>query len=186
LARDCNTAKQFNNKALGICCSIVSVTKGVKMKQIAAIGVLALLTSSISSTAMAQGSCNTSLAYLDARLPRYDSNSTLRDLRQTILQEDMVAAYRRARGAGLTPSQVAQMSLQQADQNDAAAEQSAQCFNSLTTGPSIRAQVDSGNYQFNLDSMRDSCAGAYAATRMGAIAMRETAVNMVCLSRAMP
>jgi hypothetical protein len=156
------------------------------MKNVAVLGALVVSLTTAPVPVLAQGSCNTSLAYLDAKLPRYDSNQILRDLRQTILREDMVSAYRRARASGLSPSQVAQMSLEQADQNDAAAEQSAQCFDTLTAGASIRGQVDAGSYQFDMDSMRDSCAGAYAATKMGAVAMRETAVNMVCLSRSMP
>lgn len=129
--------------------------------------------------------CPTNLSHLDSKLPKYNS-PTLQQIRQTVLTEDIRAAYQKALRMGHTPAQAASLSLQQAREYERSREESKVCIKQASTSPAaIIAQLENGTYNMSMGArgIVQACAENYVLMYYGAVANKEIAAAFACMAQ---
>lgn len=127
--------------------------------------------------------CPRTLSYLDAKLPTY-ADPDLQQLRQAIVGIDVVDALGKAEAQGYSPKQAIAATVQQAHVADAALVQSGACVRAYSASPdAAMASLEQGTGTINgMGNAAAACSGAYVASYYAAVAMRETAIVMACLT----
>jgi hypothetical protein len=127
--------------------------------------------------------CPRTLSYLDSKLPRY-TDPDLQTLRQQIIGVDVVDALGKAAAQGYAPKAAVAATVQQAQQAEAALTQSEACVRAYSASPDDAiARLKQGSASINgMGNAAAACSGAYVAAYYGAVAMREVAIDMACLT----
>jgi hypothetical protein len=130
----------------------------------------------------AGGACPSTLAHLAPRLPPYN-NSTLQQLRTAVLGTDMRAAMQSAQAQGFTPAQAAGEAARAASQAEENRTHAAQCIKGFAVDPEkVAGQLQDGTFVFSPGSITTDCTIAYVAAHYQAVANREAAIILACMT----
>jgi hypothetical protein len=140
-----------------------------------------------SSTAIAKD-CPATLAYLADRLPQYN-NPSLEQMRNSVLEQNIVQAMERARAQGATPAQAAAAALDLAEKVKSQVPVAEQCVRQLSTDPErTMTELRNGTFKFynSSDNAMEACAAQYVLQYYMLVAAKETAIVAACLARKSP
>lgn len=131
--------------------------------------------------ATASGACPANLQHIAPKLPVYE-DQLLKNVRQSVLNEDIAAVMSKIRAAGLTPSQGASRMLADAKEFEELAVKAEECVRAVTTTPEpVLQSLRQGTYQMGTrGTIQDNCAKSYVNAYYGAVGSRELAVVVAC------
>jgi hypothetical protein len=143
---------------------------------------LTLLSAGWTSSAISQ-ECPTTLGYLASRLPRYN-DANLEQMRNAVLQSNIVDAMARAKEQGATPAQAAAAALDLAEQAKNNLTIAAQCVHQLSTEPQkTMSELQNGTFRFSgYQTAMEACASQYILSYYLAVSAKETAIVAACLA----